>query len=398
MKLFIWGCTRLTLNSTPIPQGFNAFCLIPEILNAVDVVLTVGKRLGIGYLYRNRRKHKMKNLFLIISILLFSFGCSRDPAETKPKKGYSITSSEIASSEKINKENLSDDSDNDKIIENKQNTFTNKKIQAIYFPDLDISQESNTGYGSRLLIINNNYYLFLLRDFYRDAEYYLIDIEKGEIAEKGKGRDKVDLILKKSIEMDEFNMSHTAIFMEGYSPFCKNDGDCEYYTNYDIGYHFSKGLESLHRGLVMKDTTYSSIGRQGELKIGFFSFSGLTDYPAYSAAKSIVVHNPTRIFVFKGESQSKARLYEPIVPADILSRIRRMWKIDSKGRYLVSFGDEHPFLFMILDIDRGLDIPENHLKNIYFIKYEVLRNQFGKFRDPVLRANELSNWLNNQAK
>ena len=75
---YLWGCTRLALNSTPIPQGLklpgrctevkskfaffqeqrerfaidsvvfsqDAFCLIPKILNAVNVVLTVGKFLG----------------------------------------------------------------------------------------------------------------------------------------------------------------------------------------------------------------------------------------------------------------------------------------------------------------------------------------------------------------
>ena len=73
-----WGCTRLVLNSTPIPQDFklpgryaevkpkfaffqeqregfainsvvfaqDAFCLIPKVLNAVDVVPAVGKFLG----------------------------------------------------------------------------------------------------------------------------------------------------------------------------------------------------------------------------------------------------------------------------------------------------------------------------------------------------------------
>ena len=73
-----WVCTRLTLNSTPIPQDFkllgrcaevkskftffqkqrerfainsvvfaqDAFCLIPKVPNAVNVVLTVGKFLG----------------------------------------------------------------------------------------------------------------------------------------------------------------------------------------------------------------------------------------------------------------------------------------------------------------------------------------------------------------
>ena len=74
----IWGCTRLALNSTPIPQDFkllrrcaevkpkftffqeqregfaidsvvfaqDAFCLIPKVLNAVNVVLTICKFLG----------------------------------------------------------------------------------------------------------------------------------------------------------------------------------------------------------------------------------------------------------------------------------------------------------------------------------------------------------------
>ena len=76
----LWGCTRLALNSTPIPQGLklpgrgaevkpkfaffqeqrerfavdsvvfaqDAFCLIPKILNAgnVNVVLTVCKCFG----------------------------------------------------------------------------------------------------------------------------------------------------------------------------------------------------------------------------------------------------------------------------------------------------------------------------------------------------------------
>lgn len=366
----------------------------------------------------------MKNLFLIISLLLFSSGCSHEPDKTKSKDSHltassgvassaivsyvaapseaassEIASSEIASSEKINREDLSDDIlKKDKIIDNKQESFTNKKIQAIYFPDLEVSLDTDIfGYLRRLLIINNNYYLLLLKDRYGDDGYYLIDVEKGEIVEKGKGREKVDSILKNSIEVDDFNMSHTAIFMEGCPSFSKGRKDCEYYTDYDIGYHFSNGnSESPIRGFVMKDTTYSSIGRKKEaLKIGFFSFSKSSHYPAYSDAKSIVVHNPTRISALKGESLLKAKHYESIVPADILSRIEIMWKIDGRGRYLVAF-DKHPFLFMILDIDRGLDIPENHLKNIYFIKYSVLRKRFGKFRNPVLRANALSDWLNNQ--
>ncbi|RPB54383.1 hypothetical protein JX95_00745, partial [Neisseria meningitidis] len=74
-KKKFWGCTRLALNPTPIPQDFkllrrcaevkskfaffqeqwerfaidsivfsqDAFCLIPKVLNAVNVVLTVCK-------------------------------------------------------------------------------------------------------------------------------------------------------------------------------------------------------------------------------------------------------------------------------------------------------------------------------------------------------------------
>ena len=150
----------------------------------------------------------MKNLFLIISLLLFSSGCSHEPDKTKSKDSHltassgvassaivsyvaapseaassEIASSEIASSEKINREDLSDDIlKKDKIIDNKQESFTNKKIQAIYFPDLEVSLDTDIfGYLRRLLIINNNYYLLLLKDRYGDDGYYLIDVEKGEI-------------------------------------------------------------------------------------------------------------------------------------------------------------------------------------------------------------------------
>ena len=83
------GCTRLALNSTPIPQDFkllrrcaeakpkfaffqeqregfainsvvfaqDAFCLIPKILNAVNVVLAVCKFLGMGDAVMDKTTH-----------------------------------------------------------------------------------------------------------------------------------------------------------------------------------------------------------------------------------------------------------------------------------------------------------------------------------------------------
>ena len=83
------GCTRLSLNSTPIPQDFkllrrcaevkskfaffqeqrerftidsvvfsqDAFCLILKVLNAVNVVLTVCKFLGMVDVVMNKTAH-----------------------------------------------------------------------------------------------------------------------------------------------------------------------------------------------------------------------------------------------------------------------------------------------------------------------------------------------------
>lgn len=280
---------------------------------------------------------------------------------------------------------LSKQTNSNHIIEQKRNAFNHHKINAIYFPELEIAQSDMRGNLIKSLIIKNNNYYLLIQDISNEF-YYLIDVEKGTVIKKN--GQSLGLFLKNSVEVEEYNMGHKYIFIRPteYLPYCNNITDCEYITNYDIGYHF---LDTQPRGLVMQDTSYD-ISKKA-LKIGFFSFSNSQDSPDYLAAKSIVIHNPTIISFF---DISRRNLEQNIVPADVLSGIQKMWKIDNKGRYLVWFGNEHPFLFMILDINRGLDIPENHLKNVYFIEYRVMLEKFGQFNDPILRANSLSQWLN----
>lgn len=245
------------------------------------------------------------------------------------------------------------------------------------------------------MVIKDNHYYLLIEDNISKL-HYLIDVEKGIVIEQG--NESLDLFLKDAVEVDEYNMKHQYIFITptysaNYSSYCHNIVNCNYITDYDIGYHF---LVTKPRGLIMQDTTYDVSDEMSEktLKIGFFSFSNSKNLPDYSAAKSIVVNNPSLISYFGQPSKASGRnLEQNIVPADILSRIEKMWKIDSKGRYLVGFGQSHPFLFVILDINRGLDIPENHLKNVYFVDYQIMLKKFGQFNNPILRANSLSQWL-----
>lgn len=292
----------------------------------------------------------------------------------------------------------------DEIIEQKQISFSHQKVNAIFFPELDKNYPYKHYYND-LIIKDGLYYLLINSDYNED--YFLINVENGKLVKQEK-----DIVLKydsdglpytisdsirdNSIIVDDYNMRHEYVFITPkiYLPFCQDVKDCWNFTDYDINYFTSiPFLEKTPRSFVMQDTTYDKSEESNEaLKIGFYAFSNSLYYPEYSSAKSIVIHNPTTLnHYFENDESNK------ILAADIISRITKIWRIDQqeKERFLVWFDFEHPFLFMIFDIERGLDIPENHLENIYFIEYKTMRQNFGNFHDPILRAEKLSEWLKN---
>lgn len=348
----------------------------------------------------------MKN-FLLITCLIALFSCSDAITRSEPyqieQKQTEHNLSVPASTPNIQPEKPTPLTD-DEIIEQKQIAFSNQKINAIYFPELDKNYPYKHYYND--LIIKDGIYYLLIFTGDKDDDYFLINIENGTITEQAK--DIVlkfdskfgipytisDLIRDNAVVVNNFNMRHQYVFItnKAYPPFCKkNINNCGEYTSYDLNNFTSiPFLEYTPRSLIMQDTTYDKRRKSSQpLAIGFYAFSNLSYQPEYSSAKSIVIHNPT-ILRDLGKDES-----DKVVPADIVSRISKIWRIDQqeKERFLVWFGFEHPFLFMIFDIEKGLDIPENHLENIYFIEYQTMLQKFGKFHDPILRAEKLSAWL-----
>lgn len=320
----------------------------------------------------------MKHIFLITLLIIGCFEYVDNNAIIQ-KEAILDFKSELNSG--INK--LS----NDEIIKNKQISFNNQKLNAIFFPYLDTNTLQI--YGAAELIIYNDIYYLLIKQ--QREDYVIINLENGKLMRYDKK--KIDEIMRYGIIVPYLSHSQEAIFIthDKYLPYCKSKLDCRYFTDYDITYHFGNTMGKY--SLVMQDTTYSPVRDiKKTLRLGFFSFSNTDTNPDYSSAKSIIIHNPSQIFVATGQSGMDVYKQE-VVAADILSGISQMWKIDDRRRYLVRFGREHPFLFMVLDIERGLDIPENHLENIYFISYKTMQQKFGQFRNPISRAKQLSEWI-----
>ena len=48
---------------------------------------------------------------------------------------------------------------------------------------------------------------------------------------------------------------------------------------------------------------------------------------------------------------------------------------------------------MVLDMEKGFNIPENKLDRLHVVDYETVYNIFGKYTDPVKRGDDLSNWV-----
>ncbi len=330
----------------------------------------------------------MKNILLIAFLSSLSY-CSEpiSPAKLPSGQNLSVPSSAIDTQAPAK---LSDDD----IIERKEISFNNQKIKAVYFPELDKLPQH---YYTEVIIQDNTYYALN----FNEDHYVLINLENGTIAEQGENTflktDKngwsyriANAILKNSVVMNDFSHRNSAVMgspTRKYLPYCKNAADCRYTSIYDVN-AYALGTpeeDETPHGLVMQDTTYREESNR-PLRLGMFAFSNSSYDPDYASAKSIVITSPSAICCTKGWKKK-------IVPADILGSVTKVWRLDRRGRFLVWFGPEHAFLFMIFDIERGLDIPENHLDNIHFVEYKTIRKHFGKYRDACLRAEKLSEWM-----
>ncbi|WP_196761686.1 hypothetical protein [Eikenella corrodens] len=106
--------------------------------------------------------------------------------------------------------------------------------------------------------------------------------------------------------------------------------------------------------------------------------------------ETLVINKPVRIRLDKPSYHVDSKP----VPSDFIGGIHALWQLDQNRRYLVYFGDRYPFLFLIMDGEKGLDIPENQFDGIGFVSYAEAYAKFGQYTDYRKRANDLSDWMN----
>lgn len=330
---------------------------------------------------------KMKNVFTVVLVALIVSACSPQAAsQANAAEHQPSTISEPSVTQTTNPVTEINQYD---IIQKKQTEFIQQKLNAVYLPQLaNLDETQSSRYHVDLIIKNGIYHLIVL-DLSNvfNKTYFLINLENDQVLEQG-NQAQYDAIRKDAIEVSGLTHQQEAIFIipDKFLPYCDNPHSCKYITNYDIDYHMGLGGTKSAHHLVMQNTTYQPDKTNQPLRIGYFGFSNSPKLPEPSSLQSIIVHQPTKISFFNGKA--KPSLTTKIVPADIVSSITKMWKLDDKSRYLVWFGDHHPFLFMILDIERGLDIPENHLAHIDFVSYPEMLKNLGHFKDPEVRAKQ----------
>ena len=315
----------------------------------------------------------MKKIKILLGIIssVFLFGCSEYQHHSSTQESQLVQRNP------------------DSVLAEKLKNTNNKKINGIYLPELINNFKKDSDLSPDLILLNNTYYI-LISDL--DNNFSLINLENGKPTLSG-NKDKYNEIIRSSIKISNLNSSYDAIFITN-SANCPKYGkkydnyNCKNSITYDFDYPMANS--SAH-SFFTHETSYIS-KKNRPLSIGFFSFAKTENklgLPNYSKPESIVVNNKTTISYI-----DKRELKYINLPNDILSHIFFAWRLDENERYLVWFGSEHPFLFMVLDLNRGLNIPENKLRNIYFIPYEKLYARIGKHRNPLSRAEELSKLIN----
>lgn len=314
---------------------------------------------------------------------------------------------------------LKDYKQSNQIIDSKRPDMNNKPIRGFFSADLN----SKFSHGSfelvNLLIVDGVYHLLVRVEYNNILEYrhrykdvnaipdnllkeeqatLLVNLETGSVIQDDEtNKTKVYNYLKSAktiVEVPAITGERTAIFMAHKEPdtqYCaeKIYRGCHNPTFYDTGYHLGENKYAFYTS----DTSYEPV-KNNPLYIGFYRYankdsSALAKTP-FLPPETLIVNKPVRVRL----NQPTIYIDSKPIPADFVSDIYALWSLDQNRRYLVSFGDSHPFLFLIMDGGKGLNIPENQFEGLNFVPYAEAYAKFGKYTDYRKRADDLSNWLN----
>ncbi|MBH5328705.1 hypothetical protein H9Q10_03355 [Eikenella sp. S3360] len=311
---------------------------------------------------------------------------------------------------------LQDYEQSDQIINRKRLSMQKQTIRGFFSSDLNSKFSQGGPELVDLLIVDGVYHLLILAEYDNTFEYtrlyengvpenlikteqasLLVNLETGSVIQDDKTDEmRVYNYLKSAeyiVEVPAITGERKAIFMEQEEPayYCANKiyRGCHHPIYYDTGYH----LGEYRYAFYTSDTSYQSINNK-PLYIGFYRYtnndSKALENTPFLAPETLIINRPVRVKL----DQPNTYIDSKHVPADFVGNIRTLWQIDKNRRYLVYFGDRYPFLFLIMDGEKGLNIPENQFDGISFVPYAEAYAKFGQYTDYRKRANDLSDWMN----
>lgn len=314
---------------------------------------------------------------------------------------------------------LQDYEQSNQIINRKRLSMQNQTIRGFFSSDLNSKFSQGSSELVYLLIVDGVYHLLILAEYDNTFEYtrlyensvpenlikteqatILINLETGSVIQDEEiDKTRVYNYLKSAksiVEVPAITGEQKAIFMEQEEPayYCANKiyHGCHHPIYYDTGYH----LGEYRYAFYTSDSSYQPINNK-PLYIGFYRYANndskaLKNTP-FSAPETLIINRPVRVKL----DQPNTYIDSKHIPADFVGNIRILWQIDKNRRYLVYFGKQYPFLFLIMDGEKGLNIPENQFDGISFVPYVEVYAKFGQYTDYRKRAKDLSRWIDNRS-
>ena len=373
------------------------------------------------------RKDRIQILLTTFILLFTIVACSPQTSKSFTEAAVSQASTPITQQPTLTHIELSDFyalylqdyKQSDQFINSKRFSMENQIIRGFFFPELNSKFSQGGPEVVHLLIIDGMYHLLILAENDNNLEYthlyekgmpenlikteqatILINLETGSVIQDDEtDKTKVYNHLKSAksiVQVPAITGEHDAIFIEQEKPiyYCANKiyRGCHHSIYYNTGYHLGNDKYAFYTS----NTSYQPENNK-PLYIGFYRYAN-SDSKAlqktpFLPPETLIINRSVRIKLDQPTVYTDAQH----VPADFVGNIHTLWQLDKTRRYLVYFGKQYPFLFLIMDGEKGLNIPENQFKGISFLPYAEVYAKFGQYTDYRKRAEDLSRWIDNRS-
>ena len=354
----------------------------------------------------NMIKRKHPSVFVLLIAVLSISACQKNavtPVKENPNNTNNIGTVKETEKKESDRLTISDIRKLQKVCERNDYSCHSDKwkakkeadsplLRGVFFPELNTKYSRNGFHGvPQLFIINNKYYMLIYfenRSFdeKKGRSAFLIGIEDNTMIDSLSESD-VDKIENYAVSVDALTGVRRAIFLEGFRDGCL--AQCNDPYVYDLAANM--GGDTFLFGSQSSYVKKAKRGKKAALDIGYYSILSDKRKDKNRKPESIIVDAPVSRMLH-GAVSYKDHDIDVLLRADFVSDINFFWVL-SPRKVLVKFGNSYPFLFMVLDMEKGFNIPENKLDRLHVVDYETVYNIFGKYTDPVKRGDDLSNWV-----